>query len=392
MRLAAAVGSLLLIFLVLRYSAVNALLQIGPDFAAALSPGHPAVVLDGAFDELQRTGDARPQTERAALEAFRRAPLSEVPLLIGARKALARGDEAAGDRLIAAASRRNPRSRYALLLQLDQQVRQGRAADAAATMALLTRSFPDTTQLLTAELARMAANPDTRDAVRRVMAGDPPLREAVLEQLARQGTDAATVLALAGPVRPTMAAAPAWQQVLVDAMVDRGQAAQALEVWLRLTGADRAHRAGGVYDRDFAGLPGPPPFNWILETSGDGFAERRGNALQAEFYGRGDARLASQLVVLNPGEYRLGFMVEGEAESESGGLFWTVACHPGDRVLAEIPITGVGRTAKRVSGAFTVPARGCPGQWLRLVGRAVEFPDDQQVTIRQLRIEGAGLR
>ena len=393
--LAALLGALLLGWLVVRHSAVNALLELGPDAGAWLSPGHPRVLLEGAFEELQLTGAPDEATGAAALAAFRRSPLSEVPLLIAARAAIAAGDEARADRLIAVASRRNPRSRYALLLELDQHIRLGRPDQAAATMAVLTRSFPDARPLLTGQLARMAAGPGTSEAVRRAMAADPQLRAAVLEQLARQGADTATILRLAGPAPAgaTPGETPAWQRLLLEAMVERGEVREAEAAWLRLTAAESSGRAGGLYDRDFAGLPGPPPFNWLLETGGDGFAERTDNALHVEYYSRSDARLASQLILLPPGSYQLSFIAEGEAEGGEGGrLAWIVSCHPGGRRLVDIPIAGVEFSARRIAGAFVVPAGGCPGQWLRLVGNSAEFPKDQRVTIRRLRIEGAGLR
>jgi hypothetical protein len=67
-----------------------------------------------------------------------------------------------------------------------------------------------------------------------------------------------------------------------------------------------------------------------------------------------------------------------------------ISCHPSGRPIGEVPITGVDYTPKTISGSFTVPASGCPAQWLRLVGKASEFPKEQQVTIRALRLEKAG--
>ncbi|HEV2866166.1 MAG TPA: hypothetical protein VGX37_06590 [Allosphingosinicella sp.] len=394
---AALVGALVLGFFVVRYSVVNALLgnPMGSAVAASLAPDHPAVALEAASTELQLTGSVRPATERAALEAFRRSPLSEVPILIAARKALARSDEAAAARLIDVARRRNPRSRYAVLLRLDQQARLGDAEGAIETMAILTGALPNAGPMLTAQLAQMAENPRTRDAVQRVIAGNRQLRTDVLEQLARRGADPALVLALAGPLeRPAPnASAPQWQRQLIEGMVERGQVAAAHEVWARLSGIAPAALAGGIYDRDFAGSPGPPPFNWQMETSSEGFAERSNGALEVQYYGRGDARLAGQLLVLRPGRYRISFTAEGEAQGENGGrLVWTVSCYPGGPVGLEIPITGVVSNARTFTDEFTVPPRRCPGQWLRLVGTAAEFPKDQRVTIRQLRIEGPGLR
>jgi len=385
----AAAGALLLAGLVVRVSAGNALIEQGPDVAAAWVPNRAEVRLDQALEALQLAGDPSEETVRGAFEAFRRAPLSDVPLLIGVRRAMAGAREDEADRLLEMAARRNPRSRYTLLLELDRHVRRGRTAEAAETMGVLTRFFPEVGDFLVAELGRMAADPESRGAVRHVMETDPQLRTNVLEQLARDGAAPDVILALAGPQARLAARteAPRWQRLLLDGMVERGQVREALQAWSRLVGMDPQARAGEIYDPDFEGLPGPPPFNWSLELGSNGFAERAGSGgLHAQYYGRGNVALASQLLLLGPGIYQIGFEAEGDADGEQGRLSWVLACHPDGRRLVEIPITGIDFTGRRLSGAFTVPESGCPSQWLRLVGRAAEFPEDQQVTINGLRI------
>jgi hypothetical protein len=390
--LSAVAGALVLIWLAVQVSAANALLEGTGEAAPAWAADSAYLRLDQAGDELQLSGDPTDETVRAALAAFRRAPLSDVPLLIGARQALAAGRDAQADRLIEMAARRNPRSRYTLLLELDRNIRRGRTAEAAETMGVLTRFFPEVGDFLVAELARMAADPASRAAVRHVMETDPQLRTAVLEQLARDGGDPDVVIALAGPQArlAARADAPRWQRLLLDGLVGRGQPGEALRIWSRLVGPEAPVRVGGIYDPDFAGLPGPPPFNWSLAAGADGFAERAGGGgLYAQFFGRGDAELASQLILLEPGSYRLVFKVAGEADGEHGLLAWTVACHPGGQRLVAIPIPEVDFAARQLVADFRVPQSGCASQWLRLVGTAAEFPEDQQITITDLRIEGA---
>jgi len=385
--LAAAAGAALLALLVIRVSATNALLQLGPEMAAMLAPRHSGVLLGRAHRELRVAGDPSEAAERDALTAFDSAPLSEVPLLVAARRAIARGDGAAADRLLAAALRRNPRSRPALLLALDRQVRAGRSAEAAQTMAVLARLFSEAGQLLVSELARMAADPATRAAVRHAMASDPRLRADVLEALARRGDDAA-IFALAGP--SAGAEPPRWHGLLVEALVDRGDTARAYQVWRRLAGVGEGAPAAGIYDPGFAGRPGPPPFNWAFETSGDGFAEPSAGALEAEYFGRRDVTLASQLLLLPPGRYQLAFEAEGQAEGQDGRLAWTIACKADGREIGSVPIAGVDFTPGRIAGSFVVPASGCPAQWLRLAGAAAEFPKPQQVRIRGLTLTRRG--
>lgn len=381
----------LLGWLVIRVSAADAFAEAGPGAAQMIAPDHPGAALDRAYEELRLTGGLTDETRRAAEAAFAREPLSEVPLLAAARTALARGDGDEADRLLAAALRRNPRSRYGLLLRLERAVQLRRNEEAATTMLVLSRLFADVGAALVSQIAAMAADPSTRAAARHVMASDPQVRMQVLERLARAGTDPELVLELAGPAAPTPAGSepPAWQRLLLDEMVERGRFGEARAIWARFAGAGA--EPGALYDPGFTGLPGPPPFNWRFESGGEGFAEpvRGTGGLNVEYPGRARAVLASQLVLLAPGRYELAFEAEGRAEGEDSRLIWTLACHGSERILVEVPITGVEFTPKRFQASVSVPA-GCPAQWLRLTGRSAEFPKDQRVTIRGLRLARAG--
>lgn len=393
MILLAAAGALLLLWLVARLSVTLALGENSPQAAASWAPAMAEIRLAQAADELQLTGNPSAQTVETAFEAFRRMPLSDVPLLIGARRAMASAQDDIGDRLLAMAARRNPRSRYTLLLELDNHIRRGRTEEAAKTMGALTRFFPEVGDFLVAELGRMALDPASRDAVRGVMETDRQLRRSVLEQLARDGADPEMILALAGPQAPTAAGgeAPSWQRLLLDGMVARGQVVEALAVWSRLNGVDPEARSGGLYDPGFERLPGSPPFNWAFESGPNGFAEPVGSGrMSAQFYGRGNATLASQLLRLAPGSYRIELDAEGEADGENGRLTWVVSCQPGGQRLAEVALVGVDFAGKHLAADFSVPDAGCPGQWLRLVGTPAEFPQDQKVTVSGLRIAAAG--
>jgi hypothetical protein len=147
----------------------------------------------------------------------------------------------------------------------------------------------------------------------------------------------------------------------------------------------------GLYDSQFRGLPGPPPFNWNLVTSNAGVAERIDMpGLQIEYYGRIDTEFASQLLLLSPGRYRLAFRAQGDAKGEGSRLSWSVACVGKSAPLLQIPIAAITYSPRVLAGEFTVPAGGCPGQWLRLKGAAGEFTDPQSVTISALQIKKAG--
>ena len=103
-----------------------------------------------------------------------------------------------------------------------------------------------------------------------------------------------------------------------------------------------------------------------------------GGGLHVLFYGREEAVLASQLLLLKPGRYRLRYDVRGAPPGEAP-LSWAVNCLPANSRLAEAPL---------VSGselAFAVPA-GCRAQELQLRGAIADVPANLDLTIGQLEL------
>lgn len=383
---AAVIGGLILLWLVIRVSLANALLAANPAAAASLAPKHPDAMI--RLTNAAQVFGATAPAHGGATDLLSSAPLAEQPFLLAARQAVEDGDRERAGLLLDEVIRRNPRSRHGLLLRLDQQIRRNEVGEAAVTVAVLSRLLPDAGPLLVNELARMAGEPEVRDSIAGLLSADPRIRTELLEAVARQGADPDAVLSLAGPVQPSAPGeTPRWQVLMLDGLVSRNRIARAREVWSTLAGVERT--PSGIYDPDFTGLPGPSPFNWRVDASPAGFAEPApGGGLYAEFYGRDNAVLAQQLLTLSPGGYRISFRGEGNADGQGGRLSWVVACQSNNRAIATVPIVDLS-ASKTFSATFAVPD-GCPAQWLRLSGRFGEFPKDQTMTTTELRIAGAG--
>lgn len=387
----AAVAVLLGLFVawwVLRIGIVDALVDDDPIDAARVDPNHPRVRIDLAMLYFLAQGGRVPdENRRAALAALKQAPLADEPFLLAAVDALARGDTARGDRLIEEARRRNPRLRLARLLLLDRYLREGRIPEAVVEMKTIDSLVEGSANALTAALAQMVQDPKMAPQMISLLRRQPMLHAAVLESLVESGADESVVLNVAGPAARSSGPAP-WKAGLLSRLVEKGAFGRAWDVWKDFTGFQETAEGKGVYDPAFAGLPGPPPFNWDLSTGGVGAAERsRGPALQVEYYGRDNGNLASQLLMLRPGRYRLSFRATGDAGGEGSRLLWRVACNPGDVRLLELPVTGVASAPKTFAGTFTIPAGGCPTQWLRLVGVPGDVATDQNATISGLSVE-----
>jgi hypothetical protein len=361
-----------------------------PFIAAKVAPDHPRVQISLAMVYFMLQGGRVPDDRRrAALDALRRAPLADEPYLLAAVNALATGKNAQGEKLLEETRRRNPRERLARLLLLDRYLRENKVKESVVEMKALGNLVTGASSVLTPALARMAQDPVTAAQMVPMLRGQPKLQEAVLENLVGSGAEPAVVLNVAGPAAHSGASEP-WKGALLARLIGRHDLGGAWNLWKSFTGYRDDGAGKGLYDAGFAGLPGPPPFNWELTGAGPGVAERGDHLLQVDYFGRDTGSLASQLLMLKPGRYRLSFRASGNASGEGARLVWAVACDPGDARLLELPVTGVATAPKKFSAVFAVPATGCPAQWLRLSGVAGDVESAQQAAISGLTLVPEG--
>jgi hypothetical protein len=380
---------------VVKTSAVDALGRRMPAAAAAAAPNHPQVQLALAMAKLDvGTGELPEPDRRAAIAALARAPLADEPFLIAGVAAIAAGRAGQGEALLEEARRRDPRQRTARLFLLDRYLRTNRIDEAGIELTALRGLVPGVAEALAPQLARMVRDERSGASLIRVLARDPGLQQAVLSSLAVGGGDPDLILRIA---RSTPATAPTpdglpWQRQLLAMLVERGEIGRALGLWRTFAGLPAGPNEKAVYDGRFQGLPGAGPFNWSLYVGSAGVAERsRARALDVQFFGRETIDLASQMLVLRPGRYRLSFRAEGSAKGDDGRITWQVQCRGRPAVLIDLPLRDVTAAPRTVSGEFTIPG-DCNGQSLRLVGLAGEFPSTQTASITDVAVTPAGGR
>jgi hypothetical protein len=372
---------------VVRIGIVDAEVDDRPDLAATVAPDHPRVRIALAMAYFDAQGGRVPDAfRRDAMDALAEAPLADQPYLLAGVDALVHGDNAKGERLLEEARRRNPRLRMARLLLLDRYLRDGRIPQAVAEIKALDNLVEGASVALTAALAQMTQDPSTAPKMVPLLRRLPKLQEAVLESLVASGADESAVLNVAGPTVRSDGSEP-WKAALLSRLVKQGALAPAWDLWKSFTGYREGPGGKGIYDPGFAGLPGPAPFNWDLTSTSAGTAERgRSRNLQVNYYGRDNGELARQLLVLRPGRYTLSFKASGDAAGEGSRLVWTIGCAPGDVQLLQLPLTGVAAASRDFTAIFTVPASGCAGQWLKLVGIAGDIGATQSAAIGGLSI------
>ena len=219
------------------------------------------------------------------------------------------------------------------------------------------------------------------------LAGDPAFVEALADTLRhRPGWRPGLLAALRDP----QAGNPANADAVLGALQRRGgldaeESAAWIESLLRDGRWGEAYArwaapqvAGGrplalLYNGDFAQAPGGQGFDWrqppvagaILQF--EAAAGDAGRSLHARFLGRRIAGpLLEHALLLAPGDYRLGFRRRLDGLRSDNGLQWTLACAgQGSQLLARSQPLAGSRGWQAEQMAFTVPATGCIGQWLR---------------------------
>jgi hypothetical protein len=391
--LAVAVLALLAIWQITRQAYINGFAEADPARAAALWASHPDVAFKQDLEKIALAAAAkRPvPTDRISqiLDRSKWAPLAPEPFLVRGVSAELAGQEAIAERAFLAAKRRDPRSVAARYFLADHFLRTGQPMRGLVELGALTRLVPGSLESLAPYYASYAKQPGGAARLKAMLRVHPDLESAILYALAGDPGNADLVVRLSSGWRDPPGNAPRWSSRLIESLLDAGQFAKARAIWLGLsTETSAASFDAPIFDPEFRGSALPPPFNWTLSSNGAGIAEAAGRGrLHLIYYGRDNAVLAAQTLLLKPGRYRLSFAV-GEGSGDASALAWTLRCRPGTVRLISLSL-GKGAPGRLISGSFAV-VRDCPAQQLELVGTAPDFPETSDVTVGSLRLTRVG--
>ena len=393
MKLARLLGIVLLAALamgqVVRQAFVTKYSRTNPVLASAVWAGHPDVSFKidlGRIAMAAASGKPVPRDRISHIMARSQwAPLAVDPFLVRGVDAHLAGQEVIAERAFAAAKRRDPRSMATRYFLADQYLRTNQPAKGLVELGALTRLVPGSIETLAPYYASYAQQPGGEAQLKEMLRLHPDLETTILGVLAGDARNADLILRLSHGARDTAGNPPNWPSRLIESLLAAGQYAKARAVWAGMSNvAVAAYADTPIFDAQFRGSSLPPPFNWTLSSSGSGIAEAAGNGrLHIIYFGRDNAVLASQTLLLKPGKHRLEFdVVEG---ADASVLSWTVTCRPSMKKLVSIAL-GKGASRRRVEGIFDIAA-DCPAQQLELVGAAPEFPVTVDVTIGELDLE-----
>ncbi len=351
--------------------------------AARLWPSHPTPLTNRTMAEIgahAARGQTPPPEILREVEAIaRKAPLTPESFLIKGALAQVEGRQEQAERLFLAARLRDPRSAAARYFLADRYLRTVRVAPALAEIAALSRLYVDARAQFGPALATFAKMPGGVPQLRRFFRTSPELEPFVLAHLATDARNADLVLALwARRSNDPKALPPEWQGTLIRKLIEQGQYAKAYATWRLVAGIDRG--AGTIFNPGFRKMPVPSPFNWDFSATGGVAEPAPGDRLQVIYYGRQDAVLAEQLLMLAPGRYQLGMDISGPL-GDGGELAWTLSCVARPEVIFRLPINRKGR----IAGKLNVPPN-CPVQSFKLTAVPGPFPQSQEFAIGGLSL------
>lgn len=359
------------------------LARVLPERALALNPSQPEALLRAAESALltHRLGEA----ENLAREALRIAPMSGPALRVLGAVAEARGDQARARQLIELAVAVTPRDTAGQFWLAINALVARDLGDCLRRLDRLLRFEPQVEPDAFPILATIAVSPAGVGAIAGTLAQDPPWRGGFMQQLIYQAPAATDVLRLfraisaeQGKVHPGE-----W-----DALIARLIAAND---WIRLRRLLSAHPELGsantlVHDGAFDGDGHGPVLGWNIGRVPGADAmisedpSAAGNrALRLQFHDRRvPFRHVSQLLLLQPGPYRLTGRVRLVDLQTPRGLAWTLTCTPGQAVIGKSELLSGSSDWRAFDIQFQVPEDNCGGQSLVLAVEA-RIAAEQQI-------------
>lgn len=381
----AVVAAVLIAVQVVRNSAVHAFAEMRPADAAKAWSGHPASEIGVAMTDIARASRARRPLPSSAFaliaDAAAKESLAPEPFLVRGVQAGLAGDSVTAQRAFEAAQWRDPRSLPAAYFLADRYFRSGDAKRGLRQIAALSRLSPDGGSAAAPYVAQYASSAANWPALREIFRKNPGLEQRVLVTLASDVRTVPAALALASP-RETQN--QQWLLVLINTLIQAGDYTKARAAATQLAGSSL--RGGEIiHDAEFRDAITPPPFNWQLTSSTVGLAERQKDGrLHVLFYGDEDGSLATQLLLLPPGTYRMSMRLLGDP-SRAHALTWSVWCDKAPQPFASITLD----TAAARGWQFQVPA-GCAAQWLKLTGVSTDMAQQVDVSIAGLSLVKGG--
>jgi hypothetical protein len=264
-------------------------------------------------------------------------------------------------------------------------------AGAIGEIGALTSLQPEGRKQLSQLLLGLVAAPETRHSAIAALR-QSPIRKPLIAELAQVGASSFLLLDLARDltgIEPDSEDAR-WTQRVTQALVQQGDLPGAHRLWRHFFNVPAGGSNRRVFDGAFAGLAAPP-FGWEFPSGSSGHSERESGGLRVRYDGRDPMILARQVLLLPPGRYRLDHKITA-TEGPLPNLAWRIDCIAPRKTLLDLSLAETFTFERNQSPDFSVPAQGCAGQSLSLVGRSLPVPSMRSALVSKVDVVGGSTR
>ena len=347
------------------------------------------IAADGVVDQEGR---------RLLRSALRKAPLSAQPFVLAGLDASANNRATRARALFQEAERRDPRSMVAHYWLFDDYMQNGDFAqgldEVEPTIALQSQTASGVMSYLSALLKIPAA----RSALIAKLRTSPGWRNAFFSTALKSPDSIEGVRQVMGAVRsrdPEEAARE--NAMLIDALFDAKQFADARAVWLASLPPVFRLQASGVYDGSFRSWPGSAPFNWRFPEARNGIvdlpkaSDPLGTGLQVHFGGEAARVLAIQSLMPAPGRYTFVFTIAGAADQRQGGATIGVRaiCNSNGKAIANETIDTIGQDAEQYRVPMVI-ADSCKAITMQFIAKPGISPGPLEASITNVALSPRG--
>lgn len=386
--LAGVLGAFVLCAAVLLSTAWNTGLPRNPVWPDVHLLQDPTITFDAALKRLPESEGRSLDRDLSDIEiAASLDPLDGHPYFFRALREVLQDPAARPVELLETARKRSPRLREARLLLLDVYGRSGRMGAALEEAQALSSLLPSNRTLIVRLVSGLVQNGESLGPLAEEL-GSNRLAGPVLLRLASQRADVELLERVSANLRGA-AYSPRerqWIASLVGSIAERPDIDGAARLWALFHDVDLQGVGREIFDPEFSGRPGTPPFGWNLNAGDAGTSRLHDGWLEVYYYGRLQRAFASQLLRLPPGRYRMTSNVETAESRLAEGLAWQVSCNEGGEPLSRVRLESYA-TADTGVGGFTVPAAGCAAQYLQLVSTPGIRQQRQWASIESVKIE-----
>jgi hypothetical protein len=303
--------------------------------ALAWSGGHPGALVRLAEQQLASETD-EPDLEgvtNLAKRALKGDPLEAGSLRVMARAAQLAEDMPRAESLMTLAGLRSRRDLGVEGWLFERKLVAKDYAGAVAHADAALRVWPEAYTLFLPVLVALANDPDGRAPLAATLAKDPPWRKWLLSLLPKESEKPATLYSFYARLRAGQAPLTEDEfRPYMQRLVETGDYSLAYAMQVEFLPAERiamlGHLNNGGFDHPISGLP----FDWRIESVRGARTEivvdaNANRALRVEFHNtRVPFQHVSQMLLLQPGEYRLHGQVRAVALTNERGMRWVISC------------------------------------------------------------------